>query len=83
MLELVHLYYESHEWMKKGIKVSVFFIWIMREIIKKLKIISNVQWESIQNLIIITSVFLYRLLVEFRCHNQLGCLGTQNIKNFG
>ena len=26
MLELVHLYYESHEWMKKGIKVSVFYL---------------------------------------------------------
>ena len=79
MLELVRLYYESHDWMKK----FLFFIWIMREIIKKLKIILNVQWENIQNLITITSVFLYRLLVEFRCHNRLGCLGTQNIMNFG
>ena len=26
MLKLVHLYYESHEWMKKGIKVSVFYL---------------------------------------------------------
>lgn len=26
MLELVHLYYESHDWMKKGIKVSVFYL---------------------------------------------------------
>lgn len=26
MLELVRLYYESHDWMKKGIKVSVFYL---------------------------------------------------------
>ena len=26
MLELVRLYYESHDWMKKGIKVSAFYL---------------------------------------------------------
>ena len=26
MLELVRLYYESHDWMKKEIKVSVFYL---------------------------------------------------------
>ena len=26
MLELVHLYYESHDWMKRGIEVSVFYL---------------------------------------------------------